>query len=32
MAHTNYLKAGGMFKFVDTAEDDVYIFPLKTVR
>ena len=24
---TNYLKAGGMFKFTDTAEDDVFIFP-----
>ena len=24
---TNYLKAGGMFKFTDTAEDDLYIFP-----
>jgi len=29
MAHTNYLKAGGMFKFTDTAEDDVFIFPAK---
>ena len=27
MAHTNYLKAGGMLKFTDTAEDDVFIFP-----
>ena len=27
MARTNYLKAGGTFKFVDTAEDDVYYFP-----
>ena len=26
---TNYLKAGGMFKFTDTAEDDLYIFPAK---
>ena len=24
---TNYLKAGGMLKFTDTAEDDVYYFP-----
>ena len=24
---TNYLKAGGMLKFTDTAEDDVFIFP-----
>jgi hypothetical protein len=23
----NYLKAGGMLKFIDTAEDDVYYFP-----
>ena len=29
MAHTNYLKAGGMLKFTDTAEDDVFIFPAK---
>ena len=29
MAIQNYLKAGGMFKFIDTAEDDVYIFPAK---
>ena len=27
MAHTNYLKSGGMLKFTDTAEDDVFIFP-----
>ena len=27
MAHTNYLKAGGTFKFIDTAEDDVFYFP-----
>ena len=26
---TNYLKAGGMLKFTDTAEDDLYIFPAK---
>ena len=26
---TNYLKAGGMLKFVDTAEDDGFIFPAK---
>ena len=26
---TNYLKAGGMLKFTDTAEDDVFIFPAK---
>ena len=26
---TNYLKAGGMLKFVDTAEDDAFIFPAK---
>ena len=30
MAHTNYLKSGGMLKFTDTAEDDVFIFPAKT--
>ncbi len=24
---TNYLKAGGMLKFTDTAEDDAFIFP-----
>ena len=29
MAHTNYLKSGGMLKFTDTAEDDVFIFPAK---
>ena len=27
---TNYLKAGGMFKFTDTAEDDAFIFPAKS--
>ena len=26
---TNYLKAGGMLKFVDSAEDDAFIFPAK---
>ena len=26
---TNYLKAGGMLKFTDTTEDDVFIFPAK---
>ena len=26
---TNYLKAGGMLKFVDTVEDDGFIFPAK---
>ena len=25
----NYLKAGGTFKFVDTAEDDAFYFPAK---
>ena len=29
MASTNYLKAGGTFKFIDTAEDDVYYYPAK---
>ena len=29
MAHTNYLKAGGMLKFIDTAEDDAFYFPAK---
>jgi len=29
MAHTNYLKAGGTLKFIDTAEDDAYYFPAK---
>ena len=29
MAYTQYKKGGGMLKFVDTAEDDVFIFPAK---
>ena len=29
MARTNYLKAGGILKFIDTAEDDVFYFPAK---
>jgi len=31
MARTNYLKAGGIFKFIDLAEDDVYYFPASRV-
>ena len=29
MAHTNYLKAGGVFKFITTAEDAGHYFPAK---
>lgn len=29
---TNYLKAGGMLKFTDTAEDDAFIFLLVNVK
>ena len=29
MAHTNYLKAGGIFKFITTAEDAGHYFPAK---